>query len=187
MKLSWIDPRVESDELRAQDGGHDEVIDARRPCCERGSRAGRELQAPQASVAVSAARERQRLQRFALRERVGGQGIVDVIDSACALVVPSRSSMRMPRTLSPSQRPEMTRASDVSDVRSTWLRAAAIFPTERVVNHGLWTTGFGRRRPDDECERVDEIVGIDPGVKSDQLRAFDRKRRLMVEAAGCRR
>src|SRR3984957_10184101 len=41
-----------------------------------------------------------------------------------------------------------------------------------------------RRRAHDEGKRVDEIVGIDPGVKSDQLRAFDRKRRLMVEAVG---
>ena len=44
--------------------------------------------------------------------------------------------------------------------------------------------GLRRRRAHDEGKRVDEIVGIDPGVKSDQLRAFDRKRRLMVEAVG---
>jgi hypothetical protein len=42
--------------------------------------------------------------------------------------------------------------------------------------------GLGPRQTDDECERVDEIVGIDPGVESDQLRALDRKRRFMVEA-----
>ena len=91
--------------------------------------------------------------------------------------------MRMPRTLSPSQRTEMTRASDVSDARSTWLAAAALLPTGRVANHGLLDHGPGRRRTDDEGERVDEIVGIDPSVESDELRAFDRKRDLMVEAA----
>jgi hypothetical protein len=44
--------------------------------------------------------------------------------------------------------------------------------------------GLRRRRAHDEGKRIDEIVGIDPGVKSGQLRAFDRKRRLMVEAVG---
>jgi hypothetical protein len=51
------------------------------------------------------------------------------------------------------------------------------------VNHGLWTTGLGGGGRTMK-ERVDEIVGIDPSVKSDEFRAFDRKRGLMVEAAG---
>jgi hypothetical protein len=57
----------------------------------------------------------------------------------------------------------------------------------KPVIHGwqaLKLKAIRRRRTDDEGERVDEIVGIDPSVKSDQLRAFDRKRGLMVEAAG---
>ena len=42
--------------------------------------------------------------------------------------------------------------------------------------------GLRRGQADDEGERVDEIVRIDPGVKPDQLGALDRERGFVVEA-----
>ena len=183
-EIVWIHPRVESDELGAHDRSRDEVIDSGRPCRERRSRAGRELHAPQASVAVSAARKRQRLQRFAFRKSIGGQSVVDVVNSSGALgrAVAQLHADAAHLVAVPAHRddPRVGRIGCQVDLASSGRN----IPDGARCEPWPLDDGLGRRRPDDEGERVDEIVGIDPGVKSDQLRAFDRKRGLMVEAVG---
>ena len=181
-----VDHAVEAGEVRTVNGEARLVIESTGAGGEAPAVGRRELDPPHAAVAVAGVLDAERHERLARseaerRQVVAGGAVVAERELGAVETLPSDAA-HLVAVGSDAQVPDERRSRMLVEGMGTRLRVAA-FAGAHQRPHRRHREG---RRRDPEAEAVEEIVGVEHAVETEQVGAEDAEARLVIEAVGSR-